>query len=98
MSKFREKLGTHIFISRSEDIGQTFFTKTANRSVGNVAKLKYLLKVLTDEICMHGETKGGIRVRQTLHTQHILRVIEKAECLVQPKRVALWISIIKCCV
>ena len=92
---FWEKLGTGIFIPHQEDAGQNFYIKTANRSVGNVAKLRYLVKVLTDESCMHGETKGDVTTR---HTQHIFSVIEKAMCLVQPKHVAFWITINKCSV
>jgi len=94
---FREKLGSRVFISHQEDAGQNFYIKTDNRSVGNAAKLRYLVTVLTNESCMHGETKGDVTTRQTLHTQHTFSVIENAKCLVQPKHLAFWITINKCC-
>jgi len=93
----RKTRHAYIYIS-SRGRRAKFLHKTANRSVWNVAKLKYLLKVLAVESCVYGDTKGGVTTTHTLHTQHIFSVIEKAKGLVQPKHVAFWITIIKCCV
>jgi hypothetical protein len=58
ISTFCGKLGTCTFISDQEDAGQNFYIKTGNRSIGNVGKLRYLVKVLADESCMHGEKRA----------------------------------------
>jgi hypothetical protein len=50
----------YMLISRSQKRGQKHSIKTLNWSFEDVAKFKYFRTTLTDQNCMHEETKGRI--------------------------------------
>jgi sorting nexin-29 len=50
----------YMLISRSEEIGQKYSIKIANRSFEDGAKFKYLGTTLTDQNCMYEEIKSRL--------------------------------------
>jgi hypothetical protein len=49
-----------MFVSRHQTTGQNHYIKAANKSFENVAKLKYLGTILTNQNCSHEETKSRL--------------------------------------
>jgi hypothetical protein len=50
----------YMLMSRSQKLGQKYGIKIANRSFEDVAKLKYLGTILTDQNCMQEEIKSRL--------------------------------------
>jgi hypothetical protein len=47
-----------MLISCSQNIGQKYSIKIANRSVEDMAKFKYLITTVTGQNCMHEEIRA----------------------------------------
>jgi hypothetical protein len=50
-----------MFISCDQNARKYHNIKTANKSLKNVAKLKYFRMVLTNQKCIHEETESGLK-------------------------------------
>jgi hypothetical protein len=50
----------YMLVSHSQNIGQNYSIKTANRSFEGLAKFKYLVITVTDQNCMHEEIKSRL--------------------------------------
>jgi hypothetical protein len=55
-----EEKSKYVLMSHSQNIGQKYSIKIANRSFEDVAKFKYLETTLTDQNCMHKEIKSRL--------------------------------------
>jgi ribosomal protein S2 len=56
-----------MFVSRHRTTGQYHYIKVANKSFENVAELKFLGAMLTNQNCIHEEIKRSLNLRNTCY-------------------------------